>query len=85
MSVRICPNARTEGGEVMAEFGTNAYDREVIDRLAEHDREVAEKAWDAGFDAGRDDLGAAAVAVEHGEDENPYRQTSTDTRSEEEK
>lgn len=41
--------------------------------LAEHDRQVAERAWDEGFDAGRDDLGAAAVAIEHGEDENPYR------------
>lgn len=39
----------------------------------EHDRQVAERAWDEGFDAGRDDLGAAAVAIEHGEDENPYR------------
>ena len=41
--------------------------------LVEHDRIVAERAWDEGFDAGRDDLGAAAVAIEHGEDENPYR------------
>ena len=36
-------------------------------------RLVAEAAWDEGFDAGRDDLGAAAVAIEHAEDENPYR------------
>lgn len=43
------------------------------DALREHDRAVAERAWDEGFDAGRDDLGAAAVAIEHGEDENPYR------------
>ena len=39
------------------------------DMRAQRDAEV----WDEGFDAGCDDLGAAAVAQEHGEDENPYR------------
>ena len=34
---------------------------------------VKAQAWDEGFDAGRDDLGAAQVAIEHGEDKNPYR------------
>lgn len=33
---------------------------------------VKAHAWDEGFDVGRDDLGAADVARDHGEDENPY-------------
>ena len=41
-------------------------------------RAVKAQAWDDGFDAGRDDLGAAQAAIEHGEDENPYRKERAD-------
>lgn len=40
--------------------------------LAEHDREVAEKAWDEGRDAHRDDVAWVAQGV-RGETVNPYR------------
>lgn len=36
-------------------------------------REMRAYAWEQGFDEGRDDLGAAVLAQEHGEVTNPHR------------
>ena len=50
-----------------------AFDR----RLADHDREVAEKAWDEGFEAGWaecDDPGAFVNDVWDAKTPNPYRE-----------
>lgn len=44
--------------------------------IAEHDRQVAERAWNEGFDEAMDDIGAAESMAEHGESTNPYRRAS---------
>lgn len=43
------------------------------DWLAEHDRQVAERAWDEGFDEASDDLGRSQMMSDMGEGLNPYR------------
>lgn len=46
---------------------------EHVEAFEEWLRKIQEVSWDAGFNEGRDDLDAAAVARDHGEDQNPHR------------
>ncbi|MBN6777416.1 hypothetical protein JRG19_02475 [Pseudoclavibacter alba] len=45
--------------------------------LAEHDRQVASRAWDEGFDAGEQDAWDAADRPDHECARNPYREETT--------